>query len=239
MIVRPARVCIQWLMSFGIIYGLNHPYYPSKITHELSTQILHEIDGSLDQTLFDLDNIEINYDIENPLEIPCQINKNDFNQLEVLYKKDQFEFINTILWGFLQTNPSTKSTLDLLDEMIALSKNIDMSDSELDAFIQNRSNFKSFLAYKTRIAKLHGIDFDEYKAYRQDKLINFKKQQFEEQKLLHIPLVYKIPILKKISAPAYIEIHSGMNEDDILNHIRATASLKQPNLFEYLTLRTK
>jgi len=165
-------------MSFGIVYGANHPYYPTKITSDLSSQILSEIDPSIDQSQFDLANIKINFDLENPLETPCYINKEEFIVMEELYQKDQFEFINIILWSFLNTNLTTKTILNSLDDLITAFPNQNTPD-DIDVFIQQNTRYKSFNSYITSIEKAYGINFAEYKAYRQGKLNIFKQQQID------------------------------------------------------------
>lgn len=217
-------------MSFGIVYGANHPYYPTKITPDLSSQILSEIDLSIDQSLFNLSKIEINFDLENPLETPCYINKQEFIELEKLYQKDQFEFVNTILWGFLNTNSTTKAIQKFLDNIIATFPNQDITDNSIDVFIQQNTNYKSFGSYIAYVEKNYGINFQEYKAYRQGKLNAFKQQQIVDQQHAHIPLVYQMPILGKISTPIYIEVYAGMTESDMLSRIKNASAFKQPNL---------
>lgn len=218
-------------MSFGIFYGVTHPYYPTLITAELSSQILSEIDPSLDQSLFNLAGLEINFDLENPFDTPCYIDKQEYATLDDLFDKDQFEFINVILWEFLYLNPITKSILVLLDNLIATFPEQYPSNNDLDRFIQCNTRFKSFASYTARIEKDHGINFEEYKAYRQGRLTDFKQQPFAGQKPIHLSLVYKMPILKKISSPVFVEIDAGMTENDILNRIKNSSVLKQPDLF--------
>lgn len=217
-------------MSFGIFNGANHPYYPTPINIELSSQILSEIDPSLDQSLFNLSNLEINFDLENPLDAPCYINKEEFIQMEELYRKDQFEFINTILWHFLDTNPTTKDIVSFLDNLIAAFPDQNMPDESIDIFVRQNTRYKSFRSYVEHVEKAHGIHFEEYKAYRQGNLNKFKQKQAANQSTFHVPLIYQIPILGKISTPMYIEVYAGMTENDILNRIKNSSILEQPNL---------
>lgn len=226
-------------MSFGIVYGANHPYYPTKITSDLSSQILSEIDPSIDQSRFNLPNLELNFDLENPLDTPCYIHTQEYIELEELYKKDQFEFINTILWEFLNTNATTQSLLKFLDDLIAAFPDQNVSSSEIDAYIRENTRYKSFTSYKTHIEKTHGIDFEEYKAYRQGKLHTYKQQEIQKNKPIHIPLIYTLPVLKKISMPMYIEIEAGMSENDIMHRLKNSCSLNQPTLLSMFPAKNR
>jgi hypothetical protein len=180
----------------------------------LFKKLFAHIDSSLNISNYNFSACSLHFDIEDAHDAICHINKQERDDLNTLYQKDQFEYINTMLWKFLQTNPKTKSKLDLCDQIIVLmTKKSDLSIAEIDAFIKRESNFRSFKSLKKNILDLHHVDFDEYKAFREGTLKQFHEQQYLDVDFTLIPLTYQYPILKKLTHKIFIEIHPYMNKD--------------------------
>lgn len=234
MIVRAITVCLQWLMSFGAINSCNHKYYPTELTPDLSKQILYEIDNSVDLSKFNLSKMVIEFDIENPLDLPCYVNKKEITRFEKKYDNDSFEFINMILWEFLRTNQTTKTYLALCDEIIQRMDQQHNCESEIEMLIQEQTNLKSFASFKTMLLKDHGIEFEEYHASYQGKLKTFHKQQFSHTKIAYLPIDYELPILKKLSPSMYIEISPDMDATSISKRIQSIIHKKQSPFMERL-----
>lgn len=221
-------------MSFGIVYGCSRKYYSTELTPNLSKQILLEIDNSIDLSRFNLSNMAIEFDIENPLNLPCHINKKEIVRFEKIYDNDPFEFINMILWEFLRTNQTTKKYIALCNEIILRMDQQQNCESELDMLIQEQTNLKSFVSFKTMLLKDHGIEFEEYRASYNGKLKAYRKQQFSHTKIAHIPIDYELPILKKLSPSMYIEIFPDMDASYISSRIQSIIHEKQSPFIELL-----
>lgn len=221
-------------MSFSAVYGCNHKYYPTELTPDLSKQILYAIDPNIDIDKIDLNNIQISFDIENPLDLPCYINKKQIDRFEKMYNNDPLEFINMILWEFIRTNYKTKTYLDLCDEAILLIDEQHNLEGVADTLVQTQTNFKSFTSFKNMLLKEHGIDFDEYKESCRNKLKAFRRQEFKNSKVAHVNLDYELPLLKKLSPSVYIEISPDMDAAFISARIQSIIEGKHTPFMEQL-----
>lgn len=196
--------------------------YNTNITPQLIQDILLSIDNTIDASELNISEITIDFSIESPPpDVPCFINKNELHKLEKLYKKSSFEYVNTILWEFLSIHPKTKIKLEFVDKIIELSTTKSLSERDLDNLVQENDNFKfqSFESFKNHLIKLHGIDYEEYKAYKIGKLQSFKKHLYSNCKYPHIVQLYTKPVIQKLSKPFYIEVYPGMNNDDLFRQI--------------------
>lgn len=219
-------------MSFGIL----KQGYLSLSSYE--KEALYYVDSNIDFLKYHPSLLRIEFDIENPYDLPRYANKKDITEYLKLYDEDQFEFLNTILWEFLLINPKTREKIELLNEISMLA---DMPESELDTIVKEKSNFsfKSFKSFKLRMLEDHGIDFYEYQTYRYERLKVANIQPCPESRATLILLSSKYPIIKKISSQIFIEIHPFMSDKHISKHINSINKFKLPKLLKNLPTQNR
>lgn len=222
-------------MSFGIIYGEEN-YKKTTITPEVAASILRAIDNGIDLTKFHLNNVSMNFDIEEPPPaVPNYISKKKLLAYEALHKKSAFEFINTILWEFLYTNTATKEFIDLMDQIIQLQNDKHtQNESAIEHLFASKKNFKSFNTFKIKLLKKHGIDFDEYKASKIQSLKKLHQRKTNELKIIYCDFKYQLPILKKLSQPLYIEIYPDMQKDMSLKIVSSLIDSNRSSIMDII-----
>ncbi len=219
-----------------------------KVDQNELIKLVKAIDPEIDLSILDSENLTIEFDVETPpLDMPNYVNefKTERIKLKRIFNKDRLAFINTIIWGLLQTNDKSKTVLSLYDELVEIIEENEISDidnsSLLESKIIKETRYKSFGNFYEKNLQIYGIDFIDYCNYKSRKLKPIRKNDC----INYHDIQYKPPLLSKFfNKSQYFEVNPDSQmvviEAEVAKFQKKYSSnfiknLPKKSLFEILT----